>query len=612
MKSALKTHLRAGAHDEALALLLRASPSDPIDDLQYAGTALDKIPRELLDARVPLRKRLAILGGATTQFFVPLLRLFALRRGLNLEIYESDFGLFEQEIWSDSEALRAFRPDVIHFHVCSQNLPFAYLEDDAAARAAAESTRFRTLYATAAERFACQVLADNFATEMERPYGSLDAVLGGTRNSLLRAVNLELARHLPPQVFLHDVDMLSAAHGKARWSDARLYHSAKCAISFDCQPHYADHLAAALAAMFGKSKKCLVLDLDNTLWGGVIGDDGLGGIQLGAGVPAGEAFVAFQRYVKALKDRGVLLAVASKNHHENAVLPFREHPDMVLKESDIACFVANWEPKDGNLATIARQLNIGTDALVFFDDNPAERELVRSRLPEVTVPEVPVDPSYYVQCLVDGHWFDTLGVTAEDRQRSDFFQGNVARESLEKSAANYDDYLRQLGMTAVVEPVTEQNLARTTQLINKTNQFNLTTRRMTEAEVRAHAVDSQRYTSTTRLTDKFGDNGLISVVLGSVPADAPDLLDIEVWLMSCRVLKRGVEVLDLEQLLAFCRRQGLKRLRGRYLPTAKNQLVEGHYATLGFRQIESGGEGSTWVYDVDEPPGLSHSIQIRN
>ncbi|MCP9851255.1 HAD family hydrolase [Cyanobium sp. Morenito 9A2] len=612
MKSALKTHLRAGAHDEALSLLLRAAPSDPIDDLQYAGTALDKIPRELLDARVPLRKRVAVLGGATTQFFVPLLRLFALRRGLNLEIYESDFGLFEQEIWSDSETLRAFKPDVIHFHVCSQNLPFAYLEDDAAARAEAESARFRTLYATAAERFACQVLADNFATEVDRPYGSLDAVLGGTRNSLLRAVNLELARHLPPQVFLHDVDMLSAAHGKARWSDARLYHSAKCAISFDCQPHYADHLAAALAAMFGKSKKCLVLDLDNTLWGGVIGDDGLGGIQLGAGVPAGEAFVAFQRYAKALKDRGVLLAVASKNHHENAVQPFREHPDMVLKESDISCFVANWEPKDGNIKAIARQLNIGTDALVFFDDNPAERELVRTRLPEVTVPEVPVDPSYYVQCLVDGHWFDTLGVTAEDRQRSDFFQGNVARESLEKSAANYDDYLRQLDMTAIVEPVTEQNLARTTQLINKTNQFNLTTRRMTEAEVRAHAADPLRYTSTTRLTDKFGDNGLISVVLGSVPADSPDLLDIEVWLMSCRVLKRGVEVLDLEQLLAFCRRQGLKRLRGRYLPTAKNQLVEGHYATLGFRQIESGGEGSTWIYDVDEPFGLSHSIQIRN
>lgn len=612
MKSALKTHLRAGAHDEALSLLLQASPSDPIDDLQYAGTALDKIPRELLDARVPLRKRLAILGGATTQFFVPLLRLFALRRGVHLEIYESDFGLFEQEIWSDSASLRAFKPDVIHFHVCSQNLPFAYHEDDAAARAETESTRFRTLYATAAERFACQVLADNFATEVERPYGSLDAVLGGTRNSLLRAVNLALARHLPPQVFLHDVDMLSAVHGKARWSDARLYHSAKCAISFDCQPHYADHLAAALAAMFGKSKKCLVLDLDNTLWGGVIGDDGLGGIQLGAGVPAGEAFVAFQRYVKALKDRGVLLAVASKNHHENAVLPFREHPDMVLKESDISCFVANWEPKDGNIAAIARQLNIGTDALVFFDDNPAERELVRTRLPEVTVPEVPVDPSYYVQCLVDGHWFDTLGVTAEDRQRSDFFQGNVARESLEKSAANYDDYLRQLEMTAVVEQVTEQNLARTTQLINKTNQFNLTTRRMTEAEVRAQAADPLRYTSTTRLTDKFGDNGLISVVLGSVPADAPDLLDIEVWLMSCRVLKRGVEVLDLEQLLAFCRRRGLKRLRGRYLPTAKNQLVEGHYASLGFKRIESGGEGSTWIYAVDEPLGLSHSIQICN
>lgn len=612
MKSALKTHLRAGAHDEALSLLLRASPADSIDDLQYAGTALDKIPRELIEARVPLRKRLAILGGATTQFFVPLLRLFALCRGVNLEIYESDFGLFEQEIWSDSETLRAFRPDVIHFHVGSQNLAFAYHEADAGGRVAAEIARFRGLYAAAAERFGCQVLADNFATEADRPYGSLDVVLGGTRNNLLRAVNQALARELPAQVFLHDVDMLSALHGKARWSDARLYHSAKCAVSFDCQPHYADSLAAALAAMFGKSKKCLVLDLDNTLWGGVIGDDGLGGIQLGAGVPAGEAFVAFQRYCKALKERGVLLAVASKNLHENAVLPFREHPDMVLKESDIACFVANWEPKDGNIAAIARQLNIGTDALVFFDDNPAERELVRSRLPEVTVPEVPLDPSYYVQCLADGNWFDTLSVTDEDRQRSDFFQGNVARESLEKSASNYEDYLRQLEMSAVIEAVNEQNLARTTQLVNKTNQFNLTTRRMTEAEVRAYAAEPLGYTATTRLVDKFGDNGLISVVMGRVPSDEPDLLDIELWLMSCRVLKRGVEVLDLEQLLAFCRRHGLRRLRGRYLPTPKNKLVEGHYEALGFARVDDGGEGTTWIYDVDAPSGLSHSIRIRD
>jgi FkbH-like protein len=409
-------------------------------------------------------------------------------------------------------------------------------------------------------------------------------------------------------VHLNDVEQLSAVLGKKRWFDTRAWNESKIALGLDCHPHYADRLAATLGAAFGRSKKCLVLDLDNTLWGGVIGDDGLHGIKLGPGQPEGEAFGQFQAYAKALKDRGVLLAVASKNEPENALLPFREHRDMVLKESDIACFVANWEPKDGSIRTIAKRLNIGLDAIVFFDDNPAERQIVAANLPDVTVIAVPEDPSLYVQALDEANLFDTLGVTEEDRIRGDFFQQGQAREELVASSGSYDDFLRNLEMRAVVEPIHAGNVGRVSQLINKTNQFNLTTLRMSEAEVQALIEDPDAYTSTVRLDDRFGSNGLISVVLARSEAGA---LTVTNWLMSCRVLKRGVEVLEMERLVKHCRERGLGAVIGRYIPTEKNKLVANHYADLGFVEVAADRTGSTWRLDLERGhPEFKHFIGV--
>ncbi|MDB4979358.1 MAG: FkbH like protein [Myxococcales bacterium] len=606
MKAEIKQHLRAHRHAEALELILRVRPDDALDLVEYAADQLGKIPPDVLSARVTTGKRVAILGGATTQFLTPVIRLFAARRGLALATYESDFGLFEQEIWSESPALRAFAPDVIHFHVSSHNLAFPPASSDHARLVQQHAERFVGLYRAARERFGCPLVVNNFETGIERALGTLDATSPESRNSMIRALNDALTRALPAQVYVNDIEQLSAVCGKARWFDAKLWNETKTAVSFECQPAYADRLAATLGALFGKSKKCLVLDLDNTLWGGVIGDDGMRGIRLGAGHPEGEAFQLFQAYAKALKDRGVLLAVASKNELANAREPFSDHQDMLLREADISSFVANWEPKDGSLRQIARELNIGLDALVFFDDNPAERELVRSSLPEVTVVDVPADPSLYVRALDDANLFDTISVTAEDQLRGEFFKHNEAREALEAGANNYDDFLRRLAMRAVVEPITEKNLARTTQLINKTNQFNLTTRRLTEAEVQALVGDAGVYTSATRLDDAFGSNGLISVVIGRVEGDT---LVIENWLMSCRVLKRGVEVLEMERLLAFCRERGLRAVRGRYLPTAKNALVSGHYAELGFKEVPGDAEGTHWLFDLNEQRlSRTHSI----
>ena len=597
MKSELKESMKRRDFGRALELIARVRPDDDLEYLEYAADRLDEIPVDQLSARAATHKRLAIMGAATTHFLAPLIRLFAFRRGLLLDVYESDFGLYEQEIWSEAPALKAFAPDVIHFHLSSRILTMPAPGEDPAAAAQAAARRHLALYAAAAERFGCPIIANNFETVVERPYASLDAVSPASRNSLIRAINAAVAAGLPARVHVHDVEHLSAVLGKKRWFDARAWNESKIALGLDCHPPYADRLAATIGAAFGRSKKCLVLDLDNTLWGGVIGDDGLHGIKLGQGQPEGEAFEQFQTYVKALKERGVLLAVASKNEPENALAPFREHRDMVLKESDIASFVASWEPKDGSIRTIARRLNIGLDAIVFFDDNPAERQIVAANLPEVTVIDVPEDPSLYVQALDDANLFDTLGVTHEDQIRGDFFQQNLAREELVASSGSYDDFLRNLEMRAVAEPVHAGNVGRVSQLINKTNQFNLTTLRMSEAEVQALVDAPDAYTSTVRLDDRFGSNGLISVVIGRSEAGT---LTITNWLMSCRVLKRGVEVLEMERLLKHCRERGLGAVIGRYLPTEKNKLVANHYADLGFVEVAADGAGSTWRFDVAE------------
>ena len=596
-KAEIRQHLRVQRYREALDSMLLVDPGDPLEVLEYAADQLGKIPAEILSSRVATQKRLAILGGATTHFLAPLIRLFACRRGLALGIYESDFGLYEQEIWSGSPALREFAPDVIHLHISSRNLTFPLFTEDPARLVQEQTQRLLDLYRAAVARFGCALVVNNFETGAERPYGALDAVAAGSRNSMIRGLNEALARALPAQVYVNDIEQLSAIWGKSRWFDPRLWNETKTAVSFECQPYYADRLAGILGALFGKSKKCLVLDLDNTLWGGVIGDDGLRGIRLGSGQPEGEAFQQFQAYVKALKERGVLLAVASKNEPENALAPFREHQDMILKESDISAFIASWEPKDRSILAIAQQLNIGLDAVVFFDDNPAERQLVRASLPDVTVIEVPEDPSLFVRALDDANLFDTLSVTQEDQIRGEFFQQNQARENLAAAAGSYDDFLKRLEMRAVVEPITDRNMTRATQLINKTNQFNLTTRRMTEAEVQALVGNEETYTSTIRLDDRFGSNGLISVVIGRVKGNA---LAIENWVMSCRVLKRGVEVLEMERLVAFCQNRGLRVIVGRYLPTAKNKLVSGHYAELGFIEVSGDAGGTTWNFDLSE------------
>nr|WP_254429629.1 HAD-IIIC family phosphatase [Ruegeria atlantica] len=350
--------------------------------------------------------------------------------------------------------------------------------------------------------------------------------------------------------------------------------------------------AGIIAAIYGKTSKCIVLDLDNTLWGGVVGDDGVNGIKVGQGNAEGEAFLAFQNYLLELKARGILLAVASKNEEANARAPFDTLDDMALKFADFVSFKANWGPKPDSIAAIAKELNIGLDAIVFVDDNPAERALVRQSLPEVRVLELGDDPAEYPYLLSRSGWLETIEITSEDRRKSEQYAANSARTELAESAVDYDGYLRSLNQKAVIRPFEPEHLDRITQLINKTNQFNLTTQRMTRSEVEALAASDTALTAYMRLKDTFGDNGLISVAAGTVDGDT---LTIDLWLMSCRVFKRGAEFAMANYLMQEAARRGISHVRGIYRPTAKNGLVETLYADLNFEKDGVTEDGvTTW------------------
>jgi FkbH-like protein len=374
---------------------------------------------------------------------------------------------------------------------------------------------------------------------------------------------------------------------------------AKLPFSSDFLPLYADHVCRLIAALRGKSRRCLILDLDNTVWGGVIGDDGLEGIKIGQGDPTGEAHLNVQETALALRGRGMVLAVSSKNHDEFARLPFQKHSEMLLREDHIAVFQANWNDKATNIAAIAKELELGLDAMAFLDDNPAERGLVRRILPQVAVPEVPDDPALFARTLLASGYFEAIAFSDEDRKRADFYQDNAKRIALQKQAGDVDGYLASLDMVITFQPFDSVGRARIAQLISKSNQFNLTTRRYSEADVAAAEADPSLLTLQIRLADTFGDNGMICVVICRPDAEYARGWEIDTWLMSCRVLGRKVEQATLAELVRTAKSRGIDRLRGVYKPTARNRLVEDHYRKLGFEQVTAESDGTTvWIFDV--------------
>lgn len=561
-----------------------------------------------------VEKRIAILGGSTTSVIRDMLELFLLDNGIRPIFYESEYDKYYEDAVFGNELLDAFHPDVVIVLTSIVNLrERPNLGDDAASvQAIVEQVmaRYTEIWDALRARYQAAIIQMNFDVPEEAPLGSLGAVLPCGMERYVATLNERFAVAAMERLDLTLCDLhgLSSRIGAERWHDRTQYAEYKFAMSYDVMPRVALSLANLLRAMFGKMKKCLVLDLDNTLWGGVIGDDGVDGIAIGHETPTAEAFTTFQAYVKQLRERGVLLAVCSKNEDDVAKSGF-SHPDSVLSVSDFVAFRANWMPKNENIRAIAEEINIGTDSLVFLDDNPAERAIVREMMPEVAVPEVTGgDVFSYIRAIEEAGYFEPITISDDDRKRNETYRENRERRELQQSLGSYDDFLASLQMKAEIAPFRSIYYDRIAQLTNKSNQFNLTTRRYTRADIERMATDPAYVTLYGRLADRFGDNGLVSVIIGKKEGTT---LRIDLWLMSCRVLKRGMEQAMLDALVAAAQAQGCVELIGEYLPTKKNKMVSGLYERFGFAEASEDTDGRTvWRLELAGYENQARFIEV--
>lgn len=548
--------------------------------------------------------KLAILSSSTTNHLPAAIRIAGLRSRQWIDIYICEYGQYMQDLQTPDSAFSRFRPDAVLFALdvkstLGNGTPSADAHE-AVEIIDAAMERLERMWQYARKVCHGPIIQQTFLNTALPLAGSNEHRLPGSLYSLTQRLNERLRTSSDSAgVDLLAIDTYVAMQGLANWHSPQLWHRAKQEISPAAAPAYAHLLLRLLIARKGKSAKCLVLDLDNTLWGGVIGDAGVDGIVLGQGSALGEAYIAFQQYVKGLAQRGIILAVCSKNDEKNAIEAFERHPEMVLRTGDIACFVANWQDKPGNLRYIAKALNIGLDALVFADDNPFERTIVRRELPMVAVPELPEDPTLYAQCISDAGYFEASTLTADDLARGQQYQNNLRREALLASSTDLQGYLRSLDMRLIWQRFDASGRQRITQLINKTNQFNLTTRRYTEADVTQFMDDPETLTLQLRLVDVLGDNGIIGIIIACPVPGNEKTLRIDTWLMSCRVLGRQVEEASLNLLVEQAKVMGIEMLIGEYRPTAKNGMVSEHYSKLGFEKQEQKDEGETsWLLSL--------------
>jgi FkbH-like protein len=561
----------------------------------------EALKKELLRQENLLPVRIAILGGSTTSELRKMLELFLLASGIQPAFYESGYNRYRDDVLFESPELWQFKPDIVFFHTTWRNVSQfpELLEGEAQVqqRVEAEMARFTGLWEKVHSELDALILQNNFDLPNLRLLGNLDATQSFGRANFLMRLNAEFAGYASSHshLLISDIHYLAAEIGLDNWAGSHYWYNFHMAISPAATLALSRNLAGMLQAVYGRSRKCLVLDLDNTLWGGVIGDDGVQNLLLGRDHPLGEAYLDFQQYVKDLKRRGILLAVCSKNEPENAREGFT-HPDSILKLEDFSAFKANWNAKPENIRAIAAELNIGLDSLVFVDDNPAERALVAEQLPEVAVPDMGADVAGYSKAIERERYFELTKLVADDLSRSDFYSSNATRASAEASFADYGEFLSSLDMSAEIGPFIPVYLERITQLINKTNQFNLTTRRYTSAEVQSMASDPDWITLYGRLADRFGDNGLVSVIAGRVQDNT---LEIDLWLMSCRVFKREMEFAMFDALVERCHELEVRKIVGVFIPSKKNAIVGSLYASLGFLSAGAKPNGETrWEYVV--------------
>ncbi|KFF22128.1 HAD-IIIC family phosphatase [Chryseobacterium sp. JM1] len=557
-----------------------------------------ELKKELRREIPQLKKiKIALLGDTATQFLNVALKGTAVNEGFEFEIFEADFGQISRQILDPSSEYYEFNADYTIIFESTHKLLSQYYKsyDSQIAFAEQKISYIEDLYRTIQSRTKSRVIYCNFPGIDNQVFGNFAGKVESSFVFQLNKLNYLLAAQIAmhhDNFFIADLLSIQNKWGRDFMFSPSIYVNTEMVLSLDALPIVAHHITGIISSLEGKFKKCLILDLDNTTWGGIIGDDGLEKIQIGS-LGIGKAFTEFQYWIKALQRRGVILAVCSKNDEDKAREPFEKHPDMVLKMEDIAVFVANWDNKADNIRKIQSILNIGFDSMVFLDDNPFERNIVRENLPEVCVPELPEDPAGYLEYLYGLNLFETASFSENDSERTKQYQVEAQRAVDLDSFTNVEDFLKSMDMTSDVRAFDSFSKPRVSQLTQRSNQFNLRTVRYTEQDVDLLIKSDDHYTLSFNLKDKYGDNGLICVIV--LEKKSPETLFINTWLMSCRVLKRGMEDFTLNTIVETARKNGYQYVVGEYLPTAKNQMVKDHYERLGFLAKED-----QWILNVND------------
>ncbi|MDD2970525.1 MAG: HAD-IIIC family phosphatase [Lachnospiraceae bacterium] len=561
-----------------------------------------------------IQKKIAVLGGSTTHDISKVLELFLLNYGIEPVFYESEYAQYWQDVMFNEE-LQDFAPDIIYIHTSNRNIHEYPKVSDSPADVDGLLTQtyshFETMWQRIEQVYHCPVIQNNMELPFYRLLGNRDASDIHGRIHFINQLNEKFYQYANAHqnFYINDIQYLSSCYGLDKWSDPLFWHMYKYALCLPAIPNLSYNVANIIKAIYGKNKKSLVLDLDNTLWGGIVGDDGVENLEIGQETSMGQVFSEFQQYVKDQKDIGVMLNISSKNEEENAIAGL-EHPDAPLKPEDFILIKANWDPKSMNIQNIAKELNILPESLVFVDDNPAEREIVRQQVPGVSIPEIG-SPEQYISVLDHSGFFEVTQLSEDDRKRNEMYKANVQRHQQEAGFADYSEYLRSLDMKGTIKAFEPMYMARIAQLTNKSNQFNLTTKRFSQSEIQEAAADAQKLTLYGKLEDKFGDNGVVSIVMGderqtgemrAVWGDESEekTLHIELWLMSCRVLKRDMEFAMMDALVEECRKRGITKIKGYYYPTAKNAMVREFYGLQGFTKEKEDENGNTvWYYKIE-------------
>jgi len=573
-----------------------------------------KLKKALLaDGSSRVSKKIAVLGGSTTNDIVDICELFLLDNGIDPSFYQSEYAQYWQDAMFDNEELKEFAPDVIYIHTSTCNLErFLPSVTDSEGRCEElfeqAKAHFAEMWSRLESTYRCPIIQNNFEQPSYRLLGNKDVADIHGKAYFVQRMNMFVSEYAIKHrsFYVHDINYISASYGLDKWIDPSCWYMYKYIMAIEAIPEFSYNLSNIIKSLFGKNKKAFALDMDNTLWGGIVGDDGVEGLELGTETPTAQAFTEFQSYVKKHKDIGVMLSVSSKNDHDNAIAGLK-HPDSVLSPDDFLVIKANWEPKNRNIAAIASQINIGADAIVFVDDNPAERAIVKQTLP-CAVPEIG-SVEQYIKVIDRAGYFEITTLSEDDLKRNEMYKANAMREQEMQSFGDYGEYLESLDMHADIASFAPVYIQRIAQLTNKSNQFNVTTRRYTAEEISSIASSNDYIALYGKLTDRFGDNGVVSVVIGKKDKN---ILHMDLWIMSCRVLKRDMELAMLDALVARCKEQGICEIIGYYYPTAKNGMVKELYKTFGFVLVSSDESGNTvWKLNTEKYSNQNRYIKVN-